>query len=334
MDEQDKGVSERWAPTTSSARGRSTEPRQGADVVGRGDLENERRTSEIRSDIESTRADMKETVDAIQERLRPRNVVSRAAQNVRDATVERVRSFAGRSGEHDYPRRAADWYRGNGIVARIRENPLPAVIAGVSIAWLAFGKRPSRDYEGPPPYEWEPDLNAYGAEDVELSGERYSTERHDDRFATTGEYGGSEESWRDRAGHTMGRAQHAMRGAGQRARRATWSAQSRLQRMTHDNPIAVAGLAAAVGAAIGLAIPETERENELMGEARDTVVDRAKDAARSAAERVQDTAKEVQKVASKAISATDKPSGTSSQAGSSGQTGTTGLPGTPGRSNT
>ena len=45
----------------------------------------EPRTREIRAEIEQTREDMSETVNAIQERLRPGNIAANAADSVRHA---------------------------------------------------------------------------------------------------------------------------------------------------------------------------------------------------------------------------------------------------------
>src|SRR5690606_30934028 len=83
MDEQNKSVNDQWGrPTHVPERAYSEEA--GVD----------RRTTEIRSDIEQTRGEMQETIDAIEDRLRPRNVAARAAESVRDATVGRVKRAA------------------------------------------------------------------------------------------------------------------------------------------------------------------------------------------------------------------------------------------------
>ena len=164
MDQQDKSVRRRPAKSTSD---QTPEPR----------------TSEIRAEIEETRAEIGETVEAIQDRLRPGAVVSRAATTIRDAAIEKARHMTGRSSWEDRtPRRAGDWYYGDGVLDRIREHPVPAALAAASLAWLAFAKRPSRDYEGPP-YggTWsEPDSPNVDSGDVD----------HDDRAASAvGGYG-------------------------------------------------------------------------------------------------------------------------------------------------
>ena len=57
-------------------------------------------------------------------------------------------------------------------------------------------------------------------------------------------------------------------------------------------------------------LPETERENQVMGEARDSLMEKGRETMRDAAERVKETAGEVQKVATRALAATDTESST------------------------
>ena len=57
------------------------------------------RTREIEGDIEHTRAELSETIDALQEKLRPSNIVSDATDRVKTATTERVRHMAESAGE-------------------------------------------------------------------------------------------------------------------------------------------------------------------------------------------------------------------------------------------
>jgi len=67
-------------------------------------------------------------------------------------------------------------------------------------------------------------------------------------------------------------------------------AQSELERLSRENPLAVGAGALLLGAAVALVLPETERENEWMGEARDSMVDRAQEMAKNAASTAQDAA--------------------------------------------
>jgi len=356
MDDQNKSVNERWAPPTDRGeRGYATDPGFGSgDYASRPDYGTtpgtpetddmpERRTTEIREEIDRTRADLSETIEAIQDRLRPGNVASRAAESVRDATVGRVTEFAnsmtGRGTSRDRDR-DDDWrYRSlgwdgsprNGLMDRIRDNPMAAAMAAGSIAWLFLGsRRQPRGYEysrqdrerglygstrGPQPYVREVRL------DIDEDSSSFDDRRNSD-WGNTGQGWSRNEDggWRRGAGETGGDMMGQASDMGRRARNAASDMRRRGGRFASDSPFAAGAIAAAIGLAIGLAIPETERENEIMGEARDSMIDAGKDAVRTAAERVQTAAGEVQRVAGDALKGVTS-SGGAQQGGSNASTG-------------
>jgi len=90
-------------------------------------------TTEIRAQIERTRAEMSQTIDAIQERLSPARLMSDAKQSVKDATVGRVKRLAATmtvSADTDRP------FGAKRVVDAVRANPLPFAIAGVTATAL------------------------------------------------------------------------------------------------------------------------------------------------------------------------------------------------------
>ena len=277
MDDQNKSMNDRWDRGVVPERGYAADVEPGTERDDR--AATDRRTREIRSEIEQTREDMSETIDAIQNRLRPSSIVSNAKDTVREATVGKVKQMA-TSARRRLAGDAGDFSSGEyGVMDRIRENPIPVAIAAASIAWIAFSGR-SRRRVSPAIYgstrQGEPYLReTVISEDIDEATEvgGYST------------------------GDAAERARSMVRETGTTVRRATSTAQTRLQRFVSDNPLAAGAVAAAVGATVGLALPETRRENELMGETRDTVVNRAQDAARGVAERVQDAAERVSSIA-------------------------------------
>lgn len=294
MDDQNKSLNDRWAePGVMPERGYA------ADVSPTRRPTEEppsRRTAEIRSEIEQTRADMTDTIDAIQDKLRPSNIVSNAKDTVREATVGKVKAMANTARDR-FAGNRREWRGDGGLIDRIRENPVPAAIAAASIAWIAFSGRRSSQRTTPAIYGSTRDGEAFVYETV-ISNDV-------DDLTELGPYSGgagyeATRSVREAAGEVTGRAQSMVRGTGTRVRRATSDAGTRVQRFVRNNPLAAGAVAAAVGATVGMALPETRRENELMGEARDTVVNRAQDAARDAAERVQDAAQRVGDVAADA----------------------------------
>jgi ElaB/YqjD/DUF883 family membrane-anchored ribosome-binding protein len=109
------------------------------------DTANEPDLSAQREQIERTRADMSEKLNAIQSKLSPENLTNQAKEAVRDATIgkaqhamEDVSNSVGSavSGVSDT---ASDW--GGSVLDVIRENPIPAALAGVGIGWLVMSFR-------------------------------------------------------------------------------------------------------------------------------------------------------------------------------------------------
>jgi hypothetical protein len=327
MDEQqNKGMTERWAPATDATeRGYANDPgfTSGEYAVDRrygdeprSEEPTERRTAEIRSDIEQTRAEMGETIDAIQERLRPGQVASRAVESVREAAKDKVRQVT-QTVQHALPghRSSATQYAagssrgrlnmtsqwgdtsrsGGGFMNRLVENPVATVLAAGSLAWLAFNGSRSRQQ-----HHYAPAI--YGST---RDGEAFIRETRIDVDADELGEDASGATWNASSGMS-GVADSARRmasDAGSSAQHALDTTRLRARRMTQGNPLAAAGVATVIGLAIGLALPETDRENELMGEARDSMIDRARGAARDAAGRVQDAAQQVQRVAGDAVAA-------------------------------
>ena len=79
------------------------------------------RTHEIRAEIEQTREDMSETVNAIQERLRPGAIASNAAEKVKQAARDTVRDVAD-----------------SDSVTYVRANPIATAMIGIGVAGLAW----------------------------------------------------------------------------------------------------------------------------------------------------------------------------------------------------
>lgn len=112
----------------------------------------EERTREIRAEIEQTREEMSETVNAIQDRLRPGTIASNAAESVKSTVSNAaenvkstVRNVAGEKAQivADRARDMAD----SEPVQYARANPIPTAMVGIGIAglaWLALGGREAR----------------------------------------------------------------------------------------------------------------------------------------------------------------------------------------------
>ncbi len=244
-----------------------------------------------RAEIERTRAGMGETVDAIQEKLSPENLKEQAKDRVREATVGKAQEA------------------GSGIVEAIRQNPLPAALAGVGLGWLFVSSR-RQSSTSRPPYR---DVVYRDAAYVEgyPTGE-YAPAGYPPRYEGQGAGGSSAgqalgnardrvgetaTQAQDKAGELASRTQDRVSSLGDQARYQAQRASGGFQRMLRENPLAMGALGVGVGAAVGLAIPETSKEHEVMGEARDNLVEKAQEKAQDAQQRVQRVAEEAQSAA-------------------------------------
>jgi len=105
----------------------------------------------IRNQIENTRADMTQTIDAIQERLNPEVLKEHAKDAVREATVgraeEAVSNVSERAQEmvHDVTDTARD--AGSDVIGMVRQNPLPAALAGIGLGWMWMNRSKNQHHQ-------------------------------------------------------------------------------------------------------------------------------------------------------------------------------------------
>lgn len=255
-----------------------------------------RRTREIRAEIEHTREELSDTVNTIQERLRPSTIASNAVDSVREAASERARDIA-----ESEPIRYA------------RANAIPTAMVGIGlagVAWLAFGgERPSQSrYRG--------------------SSERYYGRRGRSYQDESDQYIADTE-FAERANRGAGYSTDVRRvtePAGEYTRETIGRAQDQLRQTWERNPLLLGAAAGVLGAVIGSIVPESDRENELMGPARDSVVEGVEQAVQEKVEQVQNAAanavNEVQKAVG--IAATDESQSSTQPAASSQLPGNTG----------
>jgi ElaB/YqjD/DUF883 family membrane-anchored ribosome-binding protein len=270
-DEDITGLESAGQPDRADTYSESSEPdRSRPDLSGRKTSATpvgvpESRTREIRAEIEQTREDLSETVNAIQDRLQPSTLASNAVDSVKDAARERIRDIADTD-----------------TVQYVRANPIPTAMIGIGVAglaWLAFGRdevdssarewNGRRDWRVPPGYEVE--------RDRQLPGDSYDASRGQRRYALNEARGVAQQTKR-----TARRAQHSLR--------QTWN----------ENPFLIGAAAAVLGAVVAASVPGTETENRLMGETRDTMIDGVQQVVKDKVEEVQSAAtnavSQVQKV--------------------------------------
>ncbi len=113
-------------------------------------------TTQVRTQIEQTRSELGQTIDAIQQKLSPSNLVDEAKSAVQDATVGAVGNVVGSATDTvgqavgsatGAVQQAASGVEstavgmGNTVVETIKQNPIPAALAGVGLGWLIMSIR-------------------------------------------------------------------------------------------------------------------------------------------------------------------------------------------------
>lgn len=272
-------------------------------------------TEEIRAEIEQTRAEMSETIEAIQERLSPDHLKEQAQEQfqdikeqvreqvreqfqeakhmLREATIGRVEHMVQYAGE------TVDDVRYT-ITDTIRQNPIPATLVGIGLSWLFM----NRSATTPPRYSGR---GGVGNSQI-YSTPMYSGQGYSERGGTLQRAqaaagnaasgvqdtaGSVASSVSETAGNVASQVQETASQLVDQAQYRTERIEERFQQMLYQRPLAVGAITLALGAAVGLAVPETRREHELMGEARDNLLEKAQGAASQTMEKVQRVTGEV-----------------------------------------
>jgi hypothetical protein len=242
---------------------------------------------------------MSETIEAIQERLRPSNIMSNATDTVKEKARESVRGLTDNAGE-----------RASGMMREAKHNAVPALMIGAGVAWMLMDR--SRHNNG---RRWDTRQRGWSAGAGRRAYGEYGTgyERNyveagtgldfdeDAEYSDIDYRRDYDSQRRGLTSNVSGRASNVMGGARESWQRTTRNTTSGLQRLMRDNPLLVGAAAVLVGAAVGAALPETERENEMMGETRDTVVNQAQEMAQNAASTVKDVASNIPSQVTEAV---------------------------------
>jgi len=257
--------------------------------------------------IERTRAQMGSTIDAIEERLSPSRLAQEAKTAVKDATVGQAQQAVSNISDS-----ASDF--GGSIMDTIRQNPIPAALAGIGIGWLIMSSRNSGSggqsqqdaqryrYYGHNMYPSQ--RSNYGAQSNQ-GGMINSAQDAAGSVANTAQSAASQVAGTvqdtasqvtDTIGNAAGTAADSLGQVSSQAQYGFQQAESQLQRWMREQPLAVTAGAFAVGMTVGLAIPETQVEDQWMGEYRQDLTQQAQQV-------VQDTAPKVEKVAQQTVSA-------------------------------
>ena len=217
----------------------------------------DRSPSDLEREGEQIRADLDRTLDEIERKLSPGELLDRSVDFLRNNGSEFVRE----AGE------------------TVRNNPIPVLLTAAGLIWLTTSiatrnrSRASSHDEGFSSYrDNAEDLSDYGHNDGGIRGKvdearsRVSNVAHRVSDRVTGAAHDVADRTRDRFSSTMHSVQDRTRGAG-----------SDLMNLVQQQPVALGALALAAGALLGAALPITQYENRMVGPTRDRTLARAKE---------------------------------------------------------
>ena len=260
------------------------------------DVEN---TELLRAEIEDTRADMSQTINEIQERLSPENVMDQVKEKVREATVgkvERVMSRVGETiGEVTEPAREVLGQAGTTIKQTgksaadvIWKNPIPVALVGLGVGLIvmrAMRGSNGHDYADTSRTSSRRQQRNLAGDETPYRGGRSGYELKDTQPTALNQV-------KNTASELANRSSEALNNLGTRAKDTASSVGTRFNQALRDNPLACGAVAIAAGTAVGLVLPTSKFENEYIGETSEMLVDKAQEVARDAIDKVQDVAQQ------------------------------------------
>jgi ElaB/YqjD/DUF883 family membrane-anchored ribosome-binding protein len=229
-----------------------------------------RSPEEIRAEIEQTRAELSETVNTLKERLSPDHLKRQMVEKVCSATVGRAKKMVETSTEKakEVGSSVAGTVRKNVVTKTILDNPIPAVLAGIGVAWLIWRKTGKSDGR------------AETFAGTRTGGREYGSRTRERSEEAIGEAGSKAKEVigqaRDRAEEAVGQAREkaGQLGTATREKARVWKERSR--GILPERPVLLAGAALAAGLIIGFGLPGTERERKWMGRMKDELLSRAR----------------------------------------------------------
>ena len=217
-----------------------------------------RRTEEIRREIESTRSDMDHTLTAIERKLTPGQLVDQGLDYLRG------------SGANEFV---------HNLGGSVKQNPLPVALVGIGLAWLMAGGRNGGAPSKGAARNWSEGAASRIAEASGGARERVGQARQS--------LSDTAQSARERLSRTADSARHQL----DRAREGyDW--------MVREQPLALGAIGVAIGALFAAAAPRTRKEDELMGETRDRLMEQAKDAGKEQLDKAKEVADKAASAAS------------------------------------
>lgn len=228
-----------------------------------------RSPADLEREGEQIRADLDRTLDEIERKLSPGELLDKSVDFLRNNGSEFIRE----AGE------------------TVRNNPIPVLLTAAGLVWLTASiatrnrsRALSYDEEEFSSYRGSEDFEDYGHNDAGVRGKvdeararmSHAAHRVGDRVSGTAQ---------DVAGRVRGRVSSTMHSMQDR----TQNMRTDLMDLVQQQPVALGALALAAGALIGAALPITQHENRLVGPARDRTLARAKELGQREYEHLKET---------------------------------------------
>lgn len=281
----------------------------------------------IRANIEETRAEMGETIDAIQERLSFENISEQVKEEVSEYISETFETAKNtvyettikKVGEiMKYVDKGLNQVADTQVVRTARRNPLALTLIGLGIGMLLVGGKQKKKVR----YNYndtDSDTEGYGyrysSSDNKSMTKTARDKMSDAAGAVSDSVSNAAGAVSDKVGNVAGtvsdtvsnvagtvsgtvsdvagKAYDKIGNLGSYATDIAGNAQDKYEYYMEENPLAVGAVALALGAAVGLSIPSTRVENRWMGEARENLLQKAEETAREAVGKVQQVAGQV-----------------------------------------
>ncbi len=310
---------------------------------------------EIEHDLDRTRAQVSSTIDEIQSRLTPGQMMDQAFQYARTSLP-------------------ADF--GANLGNAVRDNPVPVALVSVGLAWLMMsgrqsdghararrqlyssrdlaGRNAAADYDELYGASYATGMDTEGAQEgkmhraaaamsekgSDLKNRASETGRglmgkasdlkhkiSDTASSMTGRAKDMTHQARDKMQGSGGNARSRASELGQRSQQQYYRAKSNFSHMLEEQPLMLGVLGIAVGTLLGAALPSTRREDQMMGRTRDNMLEKAKETASQQAGRVKESAKRVADVAKDEAKSVASDTSSSVRGKSDGQDSTAGSAG-------
>lgn len=247
-------------------------------------MDSNKSPQQLEREIDATRAELLSTLEELELRLSPSDLLNQFWSQMRRHGGE----FGGNLGQS------------------LKENPMPALLTSIGIAWMMASN--GRHHDGASMYESRAHNGNGGSrmretgEHLREKGARVRQRMHDVRDRVHG----MRESMRSRADgaregvvsareKVTGSAQHMReraRSMSSSARHGAYRARSGFGHLLEEQPLLLGAIGLAAGVIAGAALPPTEQEDRAFGRARDRALERAKRAGAETARRTRERAEQ------------------------------------------